>query len=354
MRRHTAAAILAILATLGVALYLGLAPDEDAPAAGDLSGDATSASAQEAPSFDAYELSEPVPASERARLDAELADSIGQADKDEDSLAFDENEAGEDEGGDAATGKIKVSSSPIGAIMIDGKHAGVRTPGSVDASAGPHAVAVMFEDGRKSNTQNVDVEAGEESTLTFSYPKKKAGKKVTLKPAGLIVVTNFDKADVTVNGLPYPEYDEDGDEGVTLPAGGPYAVRVTYDGKTKDYTLSLRPYETRYLIVELSGFKGAAAAAPSSPQPATEPEPEAPKDEAESDEKGGRVTVYSKPRGQILVDGADQSKRAPNTVDVEVGRHEVQVRYDDGEMSEKKVVRVRKGSRIKLFFRQKK
>ncbi len=66
------------------------------------------------------------------------------------------------------------------------------------------------------------------------------------------------------------------------------------------------------------------------------------------------MTVYGKPRGSIMVDGSDKGKQTPNTVDVEQGRHETQVKYEDGEVSEKKIVRVRKGSRIKLFFRQRK
>ncbi len=345
MKRHTAAALLAILATLGVALYLGLRDDASpAPEAG-------SVSQSDAPAFDAYEFSAPVADEARAELDARLERAIGQADGDKkDSMEFDENEAGDDD----STGRIKVTSTPPGLIFIDGKSAGVRTPGSIEANPGPHKISVTFDGGKRSDAKDVTVKSGAESTLTFSYTFKKKVKEVTLKPAGLIVVTNFDKADVTVNGLAYPEYSEDGDEGMTLPAGGPYAVRVTYDGKAKDYTLSLKPYETRYLIVELSGFKGTGTPAPA-PKPAKpEPEPEKPQDEVSEDETGGRVTVYSKPRGQIIVDGTDQSKRAPNTVDVEVGRHEVQVRYDDGEVSEKKVVRVRKGSRIKLFFRQKK
>jgi hypothetical protein len=353
MRRHTAAAILVILATLGVALALGL---RDAP-----SPTTTSAASQDAPGFDAYEVSEPVADEARAELDARLERAVGQADakeaeaKGEDSLEFDEAD-GEDED---ATGKVMVRSMPPGMIFIDGKSAGVRTPGAVEAKPGPHRVAVLFDGGNMSPTQNVTVKPGAQAQVTIedtSKGKRKNpnAKQVTLKPAGLIVVTNFDKADVTVNGLAYPEYTEDGEEGMTLPAGGPYAVRVTYDGKAKDYTLSLRPYETRYLIVELSGFKGTGAPAPAPTPAKPEPEREKPQDEVSEDETGGRVTVYSKPRGQIIVDGTDQSKRAPNTVDVEVGRHEVQVRYDDGEVSEKKVVRVRKGSRIKLFFRQKK
>ena len=177
------------------------------------------------------------------------------------------------------------------------------------------------------------------------------------KPAVLQIVTNFSRADVTVNGLPYPEYkstDDEEEDGMVLPAGGPYTVEVTYDGKKKTYTISLRPYEVRVLMVELSGFKGGP------PAPKQTKAPQSPPDSAEAaaknnDDSGetGRVTVYSKPKGTIQVDGSPKKQKTPGTVEVPPGQHDIQVKFDDGNMSESKTVRVRKGSRIKLFFRKK-
>lgn len=189
--------------------------------------------------------------------------------------------------------------------------------------------------------------------------KKKKSKRKTLKPASLIVVANFDITDVTVNGLPYPEYFEDEkDQGMVLPAGGPYTVNVIYSGKTKTHTLGFKPYETRYLVAEIPGYAGTSTA-PSTPPPAkpVTPKPAKPaekKEEGEKDEQAGRITIYAKPRGDILLDGKEVGQKTPNTIESPDGRHEVQVKYEDGELSEKKVVRVRKGSRIKLFFRQRK
>ncbi|MEM1349483.1 MAG: PEGA domain-containing protein, partial [Myxococcota bacterium] len=189
---------------------------------------------------------------------------------------------------------------------------------------------------------------------------KKKEKKSKLKPAILVIVTNFDKADVTVNGRAYPEYyDDPDDQGMVLPAGGPYDIQVTFDGKTKRYTIGLRPYEKRIMVVELTGFKAGNKTPPNTPAPPTPKPPLAPPpapevEEKKADDKQGRVTVYSKPRGDIIIDGASKGKMTPNTVDTEPGRHEVQVKYEDGEVSEKKIVRVREGSRIKLFFRQRK
>jgi hypothetical protein len=181
--------------------------------------------------------------------------------------------------------------------------------------------------------------------------KKTEKKRPSMKAAVLQIVTNFEKADVTINGIPYPEYIEPGDEdGIVLPAGGPYDVRVTYSGKTKAYNIYLRPYETRMLIVELTGFQGGGTPPPAkAPQAKAEPEPEK---KEETGKEPGKVTVYSKPAGAIIVDGAKMPEKTPGTVEVANGRHEVQVEYEGGKVSEKKIVRVRDGSRIKLFFRE--
>ncbi|MFB6352086.1 MAG: hypothetical protein ABEN55_08515 [Bradymonadaceae bacterium] len=176
------------------------------------------------------------------------------------------------------------------------------------------------------------------------YPGQQPGRapeRKEYKPAVLQIVTNFNKADVTVNGL-------------VLPAGGPYNVEVTYDGKKKAYTVSLRPYEVRVLMVELSGFKGGAPTAPQTASPSTSNNSaNINNNQNDNSEKKGRVTVYSKPKGSIQVDGNPKKQKTPGTVEVSPGQHDIQVKFDDGNMSESKTVRVRKGSRIKLFFRKK-
>ncbi len=182
--------------------------------------------------------------------------------------------------------------------------------------------------------------------------KQKRGEREEYKPAVLEIVTNFDKADVTVNGLPYPEYvSGDGDQqGMVLPAGGPYHVEVTYDGKTKTYTVSLRPYEVRVMMVELSGYEGGAPG-PKSKSEESEKDQRS-KSESNGEEGNGRVTVYSKPKGTVHVDGEPRKQKTPGTIEVEAGQHDIQVEFEGGDMSESKTVRVRKGSRIKLFFRK--
>lgn len=64
----------------------------------------------------------------------------------------------------------------------------------------------------------------------------------------------------------------------------------------------------------------------------------------------GRITVYSKPAGEIILDGEPTGKMTPETVEAPAGQHVVQVKFDD-QLSNEKNVRVRGGSRLKLFFR---
>jgi|GEM_PF-3267159 len=260
--------------------------------------------------------------------------------------------------------KVTIQSNPPAKILIDGEETDYTTPKTFPLDPGKYDVTVRYENKKLSEKKVIQARKGSNVKLNFRQPitersdKDKDAKKKkvrTLKPALLVLVTNFDKADITVNGLPYPEYyEEPEDEGMLLPAGGPYNVLVSYDGKSKAYDISLKPYEARYLVVELTGFKGGGAA-PAPARPATPKPPvkkEEPKEEKKDDEGSGKVTVYSKPRGDILLDGKEAGKRTPNTIDADEGRHEVQVRYESGETSEPKIVRVRKGSRIKLFFRE--
>lgn len=244
---------------------------------------------------------------------------------------------------------------------------------SVTVSSAFHAVDALpsVEPGQSGDEEEVAEDADEEpaeqvpapvpdppkvKTAPKSPPRQPA-KQRQFKASVLQIVTNFDKADVTVNGLKYPEYFEPGQpEGMVLPAGGPYTVLVKFDGKTKEYRLNLRPYETRLLLVELSGYQDGAPPAPAPAkkvQQKKEQKKEAPQKKADN-KAPGRITVYSKPGGTVIVDGNATGEKTPGTVELENGRHEVQVQYESGGISEKKIVRVRTGSRIKLFFRERK
>jgi len=215
-----------------------------------------------------------------------------------------------------------------------------------EASARAAAATGTTADAVRDVERRVDSPAPPRRTVRPGQGNPEGEQRVEYKPAVLQIVTNFKKADASVNGIPYPEYVEPGNEpGMVLPAGGPYTVEVTYDGKTKTYTISLDPYEIRYLMVELTGFEGGA--------PTSGREQPAAGGSSARDEDGvGRVTVYSRPKGAIQVDGQSEGQETPGTIEVNPGEHTIQVDFGDGGMSESKSVRVRNGSKIKLFFRK--
>jgi hypothetical protein len=203
-------------------------------------------------------------------------------------------------------------------------------------------------------------EAAPDEVLQGQASKAKSIKKPPkLKPALLIVVTDFDKVDVTVNGKPYPEFvPADGQRGVVLPAGGPHMVVARSGEKSKVYEIGLGAYETRYIVIEPGALGNGVIPAPPPAPPSVSVKANTAKNEQtpepiiDPNSDVGKVTVYSKPPGEIFVDDKPFGQKTPYTVDVDEGRHELQVRYENGAMSEKKIVRARKGSRIKLFFRQ--
>lgn len=223
-----------------------------------------------------------------------------------------------------------------------------------EAEKQPTEVAQQVDDGESEREQEDGIDRPVDATRDELFPGQGRNRqeREEYKPAVLEIVTNFDKAEVTVNGLPYPEYvSRDDKEGMVVPAGGPYTVKVKYDGKEKVYTVSLDPYEVRVMMVELSGYEGGAPTKSASPRPNRREKSRS--GPSKDDQQGnGRVTVYSKPKGTVQVDGNARDQKTPGTIEVEAGQHDIQVQFDDGSTSESKTVRVREGSRIKLFFRK--
>jgi hypothetical protein len=160
------------------------------------------------------------------------------------------------------------------------------------------------------------------------------------------IFTNYD-AVVTVDGEPYPTRSANG---LKIAANKRHAVHVKMGDKEKDYVVVVQPRELRTLLVDISGYQTpppAVAATPSTDRSST-PTGEAKEEEGEN----GKLTVYSKPKGDVYVDGAALGAATPMiNRELEVGRHEVQVKWESGDMSEVKTVRIRRGSKLKLFFR---
>lgn len=231
-------------------------------------------------------------------------------------------------------------------------------PGQMDDFVGPQLPDEPAPDVDQDEADDVEEEEVVEKPPTKEKRSADRGKQrrkgPRWQPAVLQVVTNFAEADVTVNGLPYPAPGRpDAPDGMVLPAGGPYSVEVKVGPNTKHYTLHLRPHETRLLLVELTNFNSNTPRPPppKKVEPAKKEEPK-PKEEPPKDGEGGQVTVYSKPAGTVISNGTETGDKTPGTVDLPIGRHELQVRYETGAVSEKKIVRVRNGSKIKLFFRE--
>jgi len=65
----------------------------------------------------------------------------------------------------------------------------------------------------------------------------------------------------------------------------------------------------------------------------------------------GTLVVYSKPIGEVIVDGSEVGASAPLNHTLEVGRHDVQLKWPDGRLSGVRRIQVRKDSEFKLFFR---
>jgi hypothetical protein len=167
---------------------------------------------------------------------------------------------------------------------------------------------------------------------------------------GYVRVYTTGSAKVTVDGKAYPKRSE---FGLKITAGERHEIVVSLGEKKKTYAIMVKPSELRTLMVDLTGYQspgGLSSPAASAPTN-IKPTDASPSSSAAADEKG-KLTVYSKPKGEVFVDGTPVGATTPMiNRELELGRHEVQVRWDNGEMSEVKTVRIRKGSKLKLFFR---
>ena len=165
---------------------------------------------------------------------------------------------------------------------------------------------------------------------------------------GYVRIFTTGAAKVTVDGKAYPRRSE---FGLKITAGERHEVVVTLGDKKKTYAIMVKARELRTLMVDLSGYQTPAAVGSAAAPTNIKPSDAAPKETSASEEKG-KLTVYSKPKGEVFVDGSPVGATTPMiNRELDLGRHEVQVRWENGEMSEVKTVRIRKGSKLKLFFR---
>lgn len=78
----------------------------------------------------------------------------------------------------------------------------------------------------------------------------------------------------------------------------------------------------------------------------------APDETEQSDADDGNLTIYSRPRATIFVEGESTGEKTPATLDMEEGTYSVTVEFDDETMSEEKTVKVADDSQVKLLFRK--
>lgn len=178
--------------------------------------------------------------------------------------------------------------------------------------------------------------------------------------ARLLVITNFDGAEVQINNVSYPYEWIHGDmEGVLVPSERWYEVVVSAsETKRRTFRFRLDDRETRILVVDIERMGDAP------PRPAARPAPErrvSPRarqaeeaSDSEEDPQIGFLGVSSSPRGIVYVDGASTGQRTPaRRLEAEPGRREVRVLYDgSGELSEPKYVLIRPGVNTNVFFRE--
>lgn len=167
------------------------------------------------------------------------------------------------------------------------------------------------------------------------------------KDDGWVRVYTTPDAAVTVDGQPYPRRSE---YGMRVSSNTRHTVAVRKGDKEKKYVIVVRKGEMRSMLVDLTGYQ-AAPSVTGGPAAKYNPPP-TPDAKNDDDETTGKLTVYSKPKGEVFVDGNALGATTPMiNREVELGRHEVQVKWESGDMSEVKTIRIRKGSKLKLFFR---
>lgn len=172
--------------------------------------------------------------------------------------------------------------------------------------------------------------------------------------AHLLVITDFDTAEIEINGTNYPyEWIWGDSAGVFLPGDRNYVISVAASPEQRrTFRFRLRNGERRVLVVDIANL-GQRTPPPARAAPRTPAAPAA-EEPGEESENIGYLGVSSSPRGTVLVDGRDTGVRTPaRRIELEPGRHEVQIRWDDSEeLSEVKYVLIRAGVNTNVFFRQ--
>lgn len=170
--------------------------------------------------------------------------------------------------------------------------------------------------------------------------------------ARLLVITNHENTEVSLNNVSYPyEYVYADRQGLLVPADFPILLRVSVTAeKTRRFRLNLNSGETRVIVVDIENMGEVAAVeeAPTASRRGGDDEEEA------EESTNGFLGVSSSPRGVVFVDDKSTGRRTPaRRIELEPGRHRIQIQYDDeGDMSETKYVLIRANTNTNVFFRK--
>lgn len=195
-----------------------------------------------------------------------------------------------------------------------------------------------------------ELRANKESVAQARKGKRKRRNANKGPKVGWIRIYTTDDASVTVDDKPYPYRKENG---MMVSANERHNVKVKLGDKEKTYVIAVRPREMRTLMVGLDGYQAPGGGGKSTTKSTSYKAPTSNiKQKEEDGAESGKLTVYSKPKGEVFVDGEALGATTPMiNRELDLGRHEVQVKWDSGDMSEVKTIRIRKGSKLKLFFR---
>lgn len=281
---------------------------------------------------------------------------------------------------------FSVLSEPSGArIFIDGTDTGLLTPASLtNVRTGARNITLRLRH-HDELSQQVTVESGGQWSAALT-PRRGVLRIDTTPPGATIHVDG-----VAVGTAPLDLEGQLMSESHTVAAsleGYKNVVRTVHwvtEDTILDVSLTLQRGELQYASA-LQGFiqgaqhnvvgalatspapggeaPSAAATAQTDEVPSTDTPPRSttprrddvrkPKDSSSSDTAGrGKISVASKPPGDVFVDGKDIGRKTPlNAFSVGSGYHKVKVRYADGSFSAEKRALVKPGAEIKLFFRQ--
>ena len=169
------------------------------------------------------------------------------------------------------------------------------------------------------------------------------------------MITNFENTEVAINDVSYPyEYIYDNRQGVIVPANFPFRLRVSVaPDKTRNFRLNLREGETRVIVVDVENM-GMVAPPPPEERPSAPSRNNDNDEEDEEEATTGYLGVSSSPRGTVIINENNTGQKTPaRRIELEPGRHRIQVIYDDtNETSETKYVLIRAGTNTNVFFRQ--